>query len=554
MRRYCFLFITLLLQFTSSFAQEKDSTLVALEKNVTQASNDSLKVDAYIALGRYFIPRDFNRVDAYLEEAKKIVTIATYDTRDHNARILRQTGILHNKRSNGSQALSSYFAAKKIAESLKDSIQIANDYSNIGSLYFRQKEYQKAIFNFKKAVEINSKSAAYQSLGRNYRLISLVYSYENNMDSTAFYAKKAKEVFTKIDDTQWLTELKYIEAKVAIFQDEPQKALTLLSSYLTYVKRENKINKIVNSHQLFAEVYLKLQQYPSALKAINTALNISKKNNIQSSQVKAYKTRSDIFRKMNKINLALADYDTYTALSMKVLNADKAKEVREVELNAAFEKEQLLDSLKFEEEKKVLQLKTENEALQKKWYLALLILMSLGVVAIIYFGINYLKKLRIRRQLEAEKLNTKIDELSSEISTKKEEISELMAETIIHLNTKEKITENLSKLSKQEEGISLTGILAELKADKLEDAKLVLLKENIETLNYEFLKRLREKHPNLTKTDVEVCSFIKLGLSRKEISELRRTGIDAIKSTRFRLKKKLSLSAEDSLDDYIKNL
>ncbi|MEM6718973.1 MAG: tetratricopeptide repeat protein [Bacteroidota bacterium] len=554
MRRYCFCFITILLQVITSFAQEKDAALIALEQNFAKAASDSLKVDACIALGRYYIPRDFNRVDSILKAAKEIVATATYDTRDHKARILRQTGILFNKRSNSPQALSSYLAAKKIAENLKDSIQISNDYSNIGSLYYRQKEYPKAILNYKKAAEINDKINEYQSLGRNYRLIALVYSYEENIDSTAFYVEKAKEVFTKINDTPWLTELKYIEAKVTVFQGEYLKGMTLLQSYLAYVLQENKVNKIINTHQLLAEIYLNLQQYPAALKSINDALRIANKNDIKSSQVKAYKTRSDIFRKMNKANLALADYDMYTLLSTNVLNADKIRKVKEVELNAAFEKKQLLDSLKFEEERKVLLLETENEALQKKWYLALLVMLLFAVAMILYFGNNYFKKLKLRKQVQAQKLNSKIDQLSTEISTKKEEISELMAETIIHLNAKEKITENLNKLSKQEEGISLTGIIAELKADKLEDSKLVLLKENIETLNYEFLKRLREKHPNLTKTDVEVCSFIKLGLSRKEISELRKTGLDAIKSTRFRLKKKLELTAEDSLDEYVKNL
>ncbi|MEM6686810.1 MAG: tetratricopeptide repeat protein [Bacteroidota bacterium] len=552
--RKCYLFFVLLLQIATSVAQEKDTILTTLEENLANASSDSLKVDAYIALGRYYIPRDFNQVDTFLEAASKIVAEASYDTRDHSARILRQTGILFNKRSNGSQALSSYLAAKKIAESLQDSIQIANDYSNIGSLYLRQKEYQKAITNFKEAAAINAKINEFQSLGRNYRLISLVYSYTENTDSTAYYAQKAKAVFTKINDTKWLTELKYIEAKVAVSEGDFTKAFTKLREYLAYVERENKVNKIVNTHQLLAEIYLNLQQYPTALKSINDALRIANKNDIQSSQVKAYKTRSDIFRKMNKPNLALADYDRYTLLSTNVLNADKIRKVKEVELNAAFEKKQLLDSLKFEEERKVLLLETENEALQKKWYLALIVMLLFAVAMILYFGNNYFKKLKVRKQLEAQKLNSKIDQLSTEISTKKEEISELMAETIMHLNTKEKITENLNKLSKQEEGVSLTGILAELKAEKLEDSKLVLLKKNIETLNYEFLKRLREQHPKLTKTDVEVCSFIKLGLSRKEISELRKTGLDAIKSTRFRLKKKLELTAEDSLDEYIKNL
>ncbi|CAM1345257.1 hypothetical protein [Tenacibaculum amylolyticum] len=144
--------------------------------------------------------------------------------------------------------------------------------------------------------------------------------------------------------------------------------------------------------------------------------------------------------------------------------------------------------------------------------------------------------------------------LNNKIATKSEEINGLLSETIQHIKSKERIAENLQKLSNETEGITLRSIIADLKADKLEDSKILVLKKNIETLNYEFLKALKQQHPTLTKTDIEVCSFIKIGLSRKEIANLRKTSMDAIKSTRFRLKKKLQLSKDDSLDDYIRTL
>ena len=114
-------------------------------------------------------------------------------------------------------------------------------------------------------------------------------------------------------------------------------------------------------------------------------------------------------------------------------------------------------------------------------------------------------------------------DLNSEVITKKEEVNQLLTETVIHLNTKEKLAESLSKLSQEEEGITLKGIIADLKADKLEDSKILVLKKNIETLNYDFLNNLKRLHPTLTKTDIEICSFVKIGLSRKEISNLRNT-------------------------------
>ena len=65
---------------------------------------------------------------------------------------------------------------------------------------------------------------------------------------------------------------------------------------------------------------------------------------------------------------------------------------------------------------------------------------------------------------------------------------------------------------------------------------------------------IKSLHPNLSKTDTEICSLIRIGLSRKEVANLRNTSLDAVKTARFRLKKKLNLSAEEALDDYINTL
>ena len=97
-------------------------------------------------------------------------------------------------------------------------------------------------------------------------------------------------------------------------------------------------------------------------------------------------------------------------------------------------------------------------------------------------------------------------------------------------------------------------VIAELKEENLTEEKIISLKKEIQSLNKEFLKQLKSKHPVLTKTDLEVCSYIKIGLSRKEVAKIRDTSIEAIKSTRFRLKKKLELSKEIKLDSYIQSI
>ena len=91
-------------------------------------------------------------------------------------------------------------------------------------------------------------------------------------------------------------------------------------------------------------------------------------------------------------------------------------------------------------------------------------------------------------------------------------------------------------------------------ASKADHAKLLLIKQNIEQVNFEFIKKLKNLHPELSKTDIEICSLARIGLNRKEVANLRNTSVDAVRMSRIRIKKKLNLSANQSLDDYINTL
>ncbi len=138
--------------------------------------------------------------------------------------------------------------------------------------------------------------------------------------------------------------------------------------------------------------------------------------------------------------------------------------------------------------------------------------------------------------------------LNNKVASKTEEVNKLLAETIQHIKSKEQIAQNLQKLSKEEEGITLKSIIADINASKSNDTKLMLIKQNIKQVNFEFIKNLKSAHPTLSKTDIEICSFIRVGLDRNEISKLRNTSVEAVRKSRHRIRKKMDL--EDHIDLY----
>jgi len=67
----------------------------------------------------------------------------------------------------------------------------------------------------------------------------------------------------------------------------------------------------------------------------------------------------------------------------------------------------------------------------------------------------------------------------------------------------------------------------------------------------QFFQNLREKHPNLSSNEIKLSAYLKLNLSSKEIASLMNVAITSIEQSRYRLRKKLNLSKEVNLVNYI---
>jgi len=151
-------------------------------------------------------------------------------------------------------------------------------------------------------------------------------------------------------------------------------------------------------------------------------------------------------------------------------------------------------------------------------------------------------------------MTTEIEDMSQKIQTSKAEISKLLHESYYHLKSKKELVDNLTKIKQKNNEVSINSVLQNLKSELLEDNQLNMIKNDIEILNYDYIQRLKTKAPNLTETEREICSYIYLGLGRNEISRLRSTTIEAIRKSRYRIRKKLGLDIDDDLAEYLKRI
>ena len=74
---------------------------------------------------------------------------------------------------------------------------------------------------------------------------------------------------------------------------------------------------------------------------------------------------------------------------------------------------------------------------------------------------------------------------------------------------------------------------------------------NLNQIHNEFIISLSKKFPALTSKDIKLCIYLKMNLSSKEIAPMMNISFRGVELHRYRLRKKLQLSKEESLSKFL---
>lgn len=159
---------------------------------------------------------------------------------------------------------------------------------------------------------------------------------------------------------------------------------------------------------------------------------------------------------------------------------------------------------------------------------------------------------------EQEIITLRNEKLEQELTYKSQEMANLM----IHFSRKNEILisikQELSKVTGEIKGEGSAKIKRMLLAlnnsidSNIEsDDALKRFEEQFNLVHNNFMKKVREKHPDLTTSEIKMCAYVKMGLSSKEIAPLLNISVRGAETLRYRLRKKMGLEREDSLTEYL---
>ena len=77
---------------------------------------------------------------------------------------------------------------------------------------------------------------------------------------------------------------------------------------------------------------------------------------------------------------------------------------------------------------------------------------------------------------------------------------------------------------------------------------------HFDQVHQDFIKKLRKNYPELTPKDLKLCAYLRMNLASKEIAPLLNISIRGVEISRYRLRKKMYLSREVNLTEFLMNI
>jgi tetratricopeptide (TPR) repeat protein/DNA-binding CsgD family transcriptional regulator len=154
-----------------------------------------------------------------------------------------------------------------------------------------------------------------------------------------------------------------------------------------------------------------------------------------------------------------------------------------------------------------------------------------------------------RAENEREIMRLEKQQLEQDILHKQKELAAMA----LHLVEKNQFLDSLKKeMSDVAQSLDATarpavkGLMRQVDTNIGTEDDWKIFEQQFEAVHHGFITKLAQRYPKLTRTELKVCALLKIQMSTKEIANILATSTNNIEMQRYRIRKKLGLSAEQS--------
>lgn len=564
------------------------------EASLREMPEDSVKVNALIELGRHYCSVENDRALGYLQEAFAISTREGF--RLGTGRSLMWQGRVYYYKDE-------YELAKKYFDLAEKEITEAEDLAALVYLHFfrgetckLRKDYINAMYHYEQVLEVSGKSpnkvissASYMGIGhilmaRNdpesalkyfyegyrqkkeiddrfgiacvYTLLGEAYEMMDMPDSALYFYQKGLKIRESLDNSRVIASSKYSVSGVLIQMGKYDEAIAYLrDAHERFKALEEKTGMCICNYRMAKALNLKGD--PAGLELADIALDQARKLKNPALLSQAFLSLSEIYEHNREFQAAFDYLQKHKHIEDSLFSAEKERFLLEFEQK--FQSEQKDNKIaRYQSEAKIHRQNILILSISSFTLLAILVLLFI----LFRYKSQALKKNALLLEQESvihiqeSRLRENENQiLQEQLEAKNRELASKALEMIRYNDTISSIIEKLEGLNNTESAnpelsSQIRSIIHELENQT---------KQNIwnefdkifKNIHSGFYHRLLERCPDLTPTEIKTAALLKLNLTTKEIAAITFKSEGGIKTTRYRLRKKLNLSSDDKLIPFL---
>ncbi|GGK45935.1 MULTISPECIES: tetratricopeptide repeat protein [Flavobacteriaceae] len=496
-----------------------------------------------------------NKTIEYANEALKLSQKLKDKSQEGLALINLCQGYLFNDSYN--KALEFGLKSLEIRKNIENDYDLAFTLRTLGWLYFDIGYFDKALEYHTETLKLHEKIGDKQRIAYSYNSIGVIHEQKGNYKLALSFLKKSlelkKEFKNKNRTAVTLTNIGVCYRKI----NELDSAKTFLESSLKITNQIKNNHNKANILNELSMVNLMLKNYDKCYlllkesRLITEGLTDNKELIVENDRI-----MSDYFLAIGNYKEALSKYKMYNLGKSEIFSNNKSEKLAEMRI--------LYEAERRKSEIKLLEQQRNLEAQKKKSLLVgAILLVVIGILVITSLRNNIKKKKAIYQQndrLSKEKLKTQAllqENLEHKLEFRMKELTNLA----LFISQRTSIYGDLTKSFKSLTFTSINQTKKDITKLIQEYAFKLNINEDIqkfhtsvETLQSDFLFRIKEKYPHLTDKDVQLAVQVKLKLSSKEISNINNISLNSVEISRHRLRKKLNLDKKENLVSFLENI
>ena len=479
------------------------------------------------------------------ETTDTIITIKT----------LMELAKANSHQANYGESYDKLWQALLLADESDDQLMMSKIYIDLGRHYSFYKRLDKALEFFNISLDIKKKLVA-DGIDKECSLVNHYYPFVNTyreFDETQLGQTYLDSCFMFVNANECNIDESYLQFEKAHLlhkRGRHQEAIDVFERILPWFPRKDPAYQVLIYHYM-ANTYYELEDYSESEKYYKKSLDISETHNghVDFTPL-VHEGLANLYNKTGQYQKAFQSLNKAKALDAAFFDSRSKNNRPLLEIQDDFRKTK-------EEQKLLVQEQRLNQLEQEEKLQFLQKIILLGCIAfLILFGFLYFKHskskhksekklLRKQQELEIQKANEIVELKNRELATSALKLIE--KDTFI-----DELKDRLSNANGTIDSKEIRQIVRSMSSHSEENWKE--FEARFISVNKKFYKKLNKKFPKLTQGDQKLCALVKLNFSSKEMAKLLGISVESVHTTRYRLRKKLKLSRQDNLTEFIASI